>query len=452
VNVIREAIEGATAVLEKDESSQAPPQENTEPETAEYRVAKVVICGPAYGGKSAVLPRIPHIQVDRQRGNIRGVLWLAQPRAAGIVFFESSSDDNWPLALDLDDAALALAVVPFESGIEGLTRGQVSRIRSAHATVPIVIGLNHMDVGPEEVQSVVSRLSQIPEVSGAYALSGAGDAPINALVDGIVSHIRWPEVSHMAPADFEKARAMGSKLFDSETRETGTRLSIVSRPPWQETLARLLGERSFPDEDLLIVHPVSYQTFVLGILDRAQKRPQGLPAVKLSEVREGTFDSKIEPALVARAVANDLVRRGLAIIVQKTTEPIVFVVSLLESELGPSMPSEAQRVCRAQWTGRGRDVFLELLAHYAYGETNATVDAAWHSNLSRGSARFGHDFTIYIEAIETGEIAEIFVSVETRPEYGVERFSSDLRQTLETILSGNASATIDLLDRGRGFA
>jgi len=451
----RDAFDETVARWQVDREKRKAPSASNATESPEYRLAKVVVCGPAYGGKSSVLPRIPHIQMDRQRGNIRGVLWVersdaAPPVSAGVAFVESSSDDNWPLGLDLDDASLVVVAVAFETEIEAVTRGQVNRIRSAHATVPILTALSHMDVSPEDVKSVLKLLSNIPEVAGAYAVSGEGAAPMNALVDGILAHIRWPDMPHMTRSDFEQARAMGSRFFDTESHETGTRLSIVSRPPWQEALARLLGERSFPDEDLLIVHPASYQTFVLGILDRAHKRPQGLPAVKLSEVRDGTFDSKIEPALVARAVANDLVRRGMAIIVEKTTEPTVFVVSLLESALGPSLPSDAQPVCRAQWTGSAREVFLELLAHYAYGEAGAIVEAAWHSNLYRGSARFGNDPRTYVEAIQTGEIAEIFVSVETRSEFGVERLASDVRQTLETILSGNASATID--NRGRGFA
>jgi hypothetical protein len=419
------------------------PSQDKEAGASGYHLAKVVVTGAEYADPFSFVRRIPNLHFDRDAS--RGVLWVDGPATAaslhaGLVFVESPFDENWPLILDLENAALVVIVVPFDSEIEGLTNAHVSRVRAVHSTVPIVVGLSYFDVKLDDAQKVASRLAQLPEVSGAFTLFGGDDQPVSPLVDGIVQRIDWNRLPAVDVGDFETARTNDTKIFEVASRDSVSR--DVTDARWWATLGQLLGERALSD-GVIIRDPAIFTRIVLGIVEGAHKREQGLPAVRLRDVQERERDSSVDPAIVVRAVAKELVRIRLAMIVEKTNEPVVVLPSLFETGFEPSVPTEAQRVCRAQWTGTGRDVFIELLVAQAYTPAGYNIDAAWAPTLSRGTARMATGPWIYLEVIETGQSAELRVSVDRDPRIDIQGIVSRVRDALLTIMRGNASLSIE---------
>jgi hypothetical protein len=447
----------------QERSQQAPPvAADVPPQQSEPRVAasgrhlaKVVMYGQPHSGKTALLRDLTQSDFDPVTRR-RGMIWVDGPRTApdlhaGIVVYEARTDENWPLALDLEDASLALVAVPFDSGQESATNALVTRVRSIAPGMPIVTVLTRRD-REDAAASVLQRLSSeiasdAPVIQGAIDSSG-GPEPI---VAELIKQISWGDRTALGDREWDEARVDRRRVFGTTMSDPPVVRRRPSHPPTMSRLRRLAGERELGGE--YILHgPLTFENIAVAIVSHSRSIINGLPAVQLREVSVPNLSqpSDIRPADLIDAVAEELASKRVGALSSKTGHSIFVLTSLLETTFEPTVPAEAQPLLRANWTGAGRDVFIEVLVYYAY-TASKTVDAAWQPPLLRGTARISHDSELYVEVIETGELAELKLSASARGRGGSNgEIARQLREALESILAGNASLSFEMLSGWSG--
>jgi hypothetical protein len=384
-----------------------------------YHFAEVVVCGPPNSGTDVIVRNLPGVVVERDDAPTRSVLWVERSPAApelhaGVAFVAAPSDENWPLGLNVKGAALVIVAVAVETELLGLAARYVSRVRAAHASVPIVIALSHFDVTPGDLQKLVASLSDNPEVDRVFTLPGHNGEYFNDLIAGTVSGIDWSRQATMSRDEFERAMRQGTAVF----ADVNTRPGLLRK--WSKRTERL----------------------IISIIERARHETQGLPAIPLDELIKD-LSNRASSGSEVRASVDALVDEGIVTLATKSGTPILVLHSALETAPEPTVPDEAKTILRAQWTGTGRDVFVDVLVHYAF-VMSTEVEAAWQRSLTRGVARIGNDPTLYLTVVERGEITELSLALLDRTRSADDKqLAKQSRDLLESLLTGNASLSFD---------
>ena len=164
------------------------------------------------------------------------------------MFYESLANEDWPVALDLEDTSLVVIMVAFEVDIEDIVNTVLKRVRAASASMLVLVALGHMDVDASVWQSMLAQLSTI----AGPAFSVQSEDGVNDLLDAIVSGIAWDRQPSLSSEDFQTARSPeGSQLLPIRQPFLPAS-SVQSRPVWLAQLSRLFGQRALADRKTVI--------------------------------------------------------------------------------------------------------------------------------------------------------------------------------------------------------
>ncbi len=372
---------------------------------------------------------------------------------AGLIFYEALTDENWPLALDLEHAALALVVVPIQSAVETSIRSLMQRVQSANATIPFLVVITHADVNQASRDAALQRLYEARLLSDmedlVFVSTGNRDnIDVDGLLDRIIGGGDWARQEVVSPRDFDTAKKDQAETFEILLKPDNTVDEWRSKPKWLQQFGAHLASGYMTRRRPWILHPMELEEVVLAIIGSARQRTEGLPATRLGDVPMERSRYARDGRELVHAVALELEAKSLALVVGSGSQSVMVLPSLLETADEVRVQSEARAILRADWTGNGRDVFAAVLAHYAY-ELTSTVEAGWQTRLSSGSAKISGRPTIYLRVSEAGAVAELLAIA--GDEFGSPNADGttagvQLREVIESVLQTNASLSVQLLE------
>lgn len=442
--------------------AETPPEVSQGVDTAQapagggYHVAKVVVLGDPGVGKTLLVERLA--DADSLTGfpthaSNRRVRWEAQSGqvARDIVFLEPDREDDFPLGMELGDAAAMLMVVAGGEGAESAARW-MERVRSATGGAPPPGLLVHTGAAPDFHRVLtISREHGLSMAVEGDAASGRGIGELRGHILHVIDWDRQPAAASREHVDRAEHRmlhaleAVGVVRLDERPWEVRSALAATGDSDEVfHAMLRCLAARGrvrlLGDPPYAMVADEVFRSILSHLLESVRTGFSGLPAALSEQVwaLDGPVGKTIlesGPSGSFKVVLEELVRLRYAFLADTRRGRYVVVPSEFRVSIVPESAVErpTEEAIEARWRGSVRDHFVLLLVHL--GE-QGRVEV-----ISPTTARVHREKDwIDVHAVQVDETALLLVSV-SRDFRGIDDLLSLVRDRVSAYLPSGVDAS-----------
>jgi hypothetical protein len=443
-----EAVEGETA-------AQAPGA-GAGPATGN-RVAKVVVIGREQHVAESLVKTVADRVMESGGRPRRGIWWDQSVRdapglRAGVVLWAVRTEAEWPLVLDLADAAVAVVIEgtyrPASKG-EGIrstaewSENVQAYIRNTAPSVAVITTSG--DTPP-------ARKGRESSSQGALAAVSAADP--GSLRQAVLDAIDWSAQPVLGDSTWSSASRLATTPI-TPSPVGRTRDFVQNVGTWDHDdsvwLGIMTGGRLVPATDIVFPDPAYFEDVVIAIVRAVEreKASRGVPAVDLATAERFVLDESrltrasepVGPQEMVHAAIKLMRHAGVAATVSTDFGPVVVVPGRADEGHALQTSGQGEPVLRADWTGDARLGFYSVLAAVAWSGGRVS-DVGWDARLAQGSAAAELDGRFRVEAVQGVPIADLTVTREDTSRPGSDRLIRMVRTALEEALADNASLGI----------
>lgn len=409
------------------------------------RIAKIVIVAMDPGMAGEAVRSLSDRVIGSTELPRKGVSWNVTVRdssdlRAGVIFHAARVDPEWPLVLDLRDAAL----VVLEDDLIG--------------SPPVKREPDDDAEWPEHVRSVVAHAApHVPVISSSQLTGLTGQRfpssdPI--LRETLFGMIDWAAQPELDAETWESAPQLA--LQPPTSGPVGHARELFSQVGgWDAEIDRwlgiLTGGRVVESSDIVFRDPAWFEEIVIAIvraIDEEQKT-RGIPGIDLFHVErlltaQRLLDQARLPVAtqsVVYAAATVLRDAGLAVLINTDYGSVVTMPGRAWDGSGVYRPGQGDRVMSASWTGDNSTGFFAVVSAFEWSD-GRVEEVGWHSQIAEGVAWVERDGRYRIEARQNGQIADLVVTEEEEAPGYADRPLRMIRSALEEALADNRSLSI----------
>ncbi|HUF69727.1 MAG TPA: hypothetical protein VMM79_13875 [Longimicrobiales bacterium] len=430
------------------------------------RVAKVVVIGREQHVAEAVVKALADRVMESGGRPRKGICWDQSVRdapglRAGVVLWAVRTEEEWPLVLDLEDAAVAVMIEgayrPTSKG-EGIastaewSENVHAYIRNSAPHVAVIT--TNGDTPPARAGRGygITAMSGLKSSHGAPSAVSAADP--GSLRQAVLDAIDWSAQPVLdADAWSAASRLATTPLVAGPVGHMQDFLQDVGT--WDHDasvwLGIMTGGRVVPATEIVFRDPAYFEEVVIAMVravDR-EKASRGLPAVDLATAERFVLGESgltrarlpVGPGEMVHAAVQAMRHAGVATTVSTDFGPVVVVPGRADEGHALQTSGYGEPVLRADWTGDARLGFYSVLTAVAWSGGRVS-DVGWDARLAQGSAAAELDGRFRVEAVQSVPIADLTVTREETSRPGSDRLIRMIRTALEEALAGNASLGI----------
>jgi hypothetical protein len=421
------------------------------------RVAKVVVIGRAQHVAESLVKTVADRVMESGGRPRRGIWWDQSVRdapglRAGVVLWAVRTDAEWPLVLDLADAAVAVVIegtyrpAPKGEGIRSTAEWSENVQAYIRNTAPSVAVITTSGDTPP------ARKGRESSSQGALAAVSAADP--GSLRQAVLDAIDWSAQPVLGDSTWSSASRLATTPI-TPSPVGRTRDFVQNVGTWDHDdsvwLGIMTGGRLVPATDIVFPDPAYFEDVVIAIVRAVEreKASRGVPAVDLATAERFVLDESrltrasepVGPQEMVHAAIKLMRHAGVAATVSTDFGPVVVVPGRADEGHALQTSGQGEPVLRADWTGDARLGFYSVLAAVAWSGGRVS-DVGWDARLAQGSAAAELDGRFRVEAVQGVPIADLTVTHEDTSRPGSDRLIRMIRTALDEALAGNASLGI----------